>query len=138
MQTADKHQVATPADWQPGDDVIVPPRAPVVLLKSEQSLPDRYPYVVKDVLDFCQPQKGFWVDLGAGKPFVIDGEATPLEAVQPFVAENLKPAPGFCKLHHQPLAIRRPRDDSQALDRTGNFGLCYRCPRHQCPRFCFT
>ena len=25
MQTADKHQVATPADWQPGDDVIVPP-----------------------------------------------------------------------------------------------------------------
>ncbi len=25
MQTADKHQIATPADWQPGDDVIVPP-----------------------------------------------------------------------------------------------------------------
>ncbi len=25
MQTADKHKVATPADWQPGDDVIVPP-----------------------------------------------------------------------------------------------------------------
>lgn len=25
LQTADKHQVATPADWQPGDDVIVPP-----------------------------------------------------------------------------------------------------------------
>lgn len=25
MQTADAHQVATPADWQPGDDVIVPP-----------------------------------------------------------------------------------------------------------------
>ncbi|MBU9888356.1 MAG: peroxiredoxin [Candidatus Omnitrophica bacterium] len=25
MQVADKHQVATPADWQPGDDVIVPP-----------------------------------------------------------------------------------------------------------------
>ena len=24
MQTADKYQVATPADWQPGDDVIVP------------------------------------------------------------------------------------------------------------------
>jgi hypothetical protein len=36
-------------------------------IKSEQSLPDRYRYVVKDVLDFCQPQKGFWVDLGAGK-----------------------------------------------------------------------
>lgn len=25
MQTADTHKVATPADWQPGDDVIVPP-----------------------------------------------------------------------------------------------------------------
>jgi peroxiredoxin (alkyl hydroperoxide reductase subunit C) len=25
MQTSDKHNVATPADWQPGDDVIVPP-----------------------------------------------------------------------------------------------------------------
>ncbi|MDD5698907.1 MAG: peroxiredoxin [Victivallaceae bacterium] len=25
LQTADAHQVATPADWQPGDEVIVPP-----------------------------------------------------------------------------------------------------------------
>lgn len=25
MQTADQHGVATPADWEPGDDVIVPP-----------------------------------------------------------------------------------------------------------------
>lgn len=25
MQTTDKHGVATPADWQPGDDVLVPP-----------------------------------------------------------------------------------------------------------------
>lgn len=25
LQTADKHQVATPADWRPGDDVILPP-----------------------------------------------------------------------------------------------------------------
>ena len=25
MQTADAHKVATPADWQPGDDVIIPP-----------------------------------------------------------------------------------------------------------------
>jgi peroxiredoxin (alkyl hydroperoxide reductase subunit C) len=25
MQTADEHNIATPADWQPGDDVIVPP-----------------------------------------------------------------------------------------------------------------
>jgi peroxiredoxin (alkyl hydroperoxide reductase subunit C) len=25
LQTSDKHQVATPANWQPGDPVIVPP-----------------------------------------------------------------------------------------------------------------
>jgi peroxiredoxin (alkyl hydroperoxide reductase subunit C) len=25
MQTSDANQVATPADWQPGDDVIIPP-----------------------------------------------------------------------------------------------------------------
>ncbi len=25
MQTSDKYQIATPADWQPGDEVIVPP-----------------------------------------------------------------------------------------------------------------
>lgn len=25
MQTSDKYKVATPADWQPGDDVIIPP-----------------------------------------------------------------------------------------------------------------
>ena len=28
MQTADTHQIATPADWQTGDDVIVPPSDP--------------------------------------------------------------------------------------------------------------
>lgn len=36
-------------------------------IRSEQSLPSRYPYVVQDVLRFCEPAKGFWVDLGAGK-----------------------------------------------------------------------
>ena len=36
-------------------------------LASEQSLPSRYEYVVQDMLKYCQPQKGFWVDLGAGQ-----------------------------------------------------------------------
>ncbi|MFZ5832181.1 MAG: class I SAM-dependent methyltransferase [Planctomycetota bacterium] len=36
-------------------------------IRSEQSLADRYPYVVKDVLKYCKPDKGFWIDLGAGK-----------------------------------------------------------------------
>jgi ubiquinone/menaquinone biosynthesis C-methylase UbiE len=30
-------------------------------------LPSRYPFVVQDVLKHCKPNKGFWVDLGAGK-----------------------------------------------------------------------
>ena len=33
------------------------------------------------------------------KPVVIDGEVTPLEAVQQFVGGNLKPASGFCRCH---------------------------------------
>lgn len=36
-------------------------------LKDERRLPSRYPYVVGDVLRYCQPQPGFWVDLGAGR-----------------------------------------------------------------------
>jgi SAM-dependent methyltransferase len=56
-------------------------------IKSEQSLPDRYPYVVKDVLNFCQPQKGFWVDLGAGKGQVaiplIEAASNPVVMLDP-------------------------------------------------------
>lgn len=36
-------------------------------LRDEQNLPSRYPYVVEDLLKYCQPKKGFWIDLGAGK-----------------------------------------------------------------------
>lgn len=36
-------------------------------IEKERSLPSRYSYVVKDVLKYCEPEKGFWVDLGAGK-----------------------------------------------------------------------
>ena len=56
-------------------------------IKSEQSLPDRYPYVVKDVLEFCQPDKGFWVDLGAGKGQVaiplIEATGNPVVMLDP-------------------------------------------------------
>lgn len=36
-------------------------------IRREHDLPSRYPYVVQDVLRFCHPKKGMWVDLGAGK-----------------------------------------------------------------------
>ncbi len=56
-------------------------------LKSERSLPSRYPYVVQDLLKFCQPQKGFWVDLGAGKGQVaiplIEATGNPVVMLDP-------------------------------------------------------
>ncbi|NQT39806.1 MAG: class I SAM-dependent methyltransferase [Planctomycetes bacterium] len=56
-------------------------------IRSEQSLPSRYPYVVKDVLAFCRPAKGFWVDLGAGKGQVaiplIEATGNPVVMLDP-------------------------------------------------------
>jgi ubiquinone/menaquinone biosynthesis C-methylase UbiE len=56
-------------------------------LKSEQSLPSRYPYVVQDALGFCKPEKGFWVDLGAGKGQVaiplIEATGNPVVMIDP-------------------------------------------------------
>ncbi len=39
MQTADQHKVATPADWQPGDDVIVPPPGSCGVAQERMSKP---------------------------------------------------------------------------------------------------
>jgi len=36
-------------------------------LRAERDLPSRHPYNVKDILRYCKPEKGFWVDLGAGR-----------------------------------------------------------------------
>lgn len=36
-------------------------------LRAERELPSRHPYNVKDILRYCKPEKGFWVDLGAGR-----------------------------------------------------------------------
>ena len=36
-------------------------------LRAERDLPSRHPYNVKDILRHCKPEKGFWVDLGAGR-----------------------------------------------------------------------
>jgi SAM-dependent methyltransferase len=66
-------------------------------LQSEQSLPSRYPYVVQDVLKFCKPAKGFWVDLGAGKGPVaialVEATGNPVVMLDPnpeAMAEGLK------------------------------------------------
>jgi len=40
MQTSDAHKVATPANWQPGDDVIVPPPGSCGLAKQRVEKPE--------------------------------------------------------------------------------------------------
>lgn len=56
---------------------------------ADSRLPDRYPYVVKDVLKYCRPAKGFWIDLGAGKGQVaiplIEATSNPVVMLDPDV-----------------------------------------------------
>lgn len=63
-------------------------------IKSEQSLPDRYPCVVKDILKYCEPEKGFWIDLGAGKGQVaiplIEATSNPVVMLDPNVEAMTK------------------------------------------------
>ncbi len=40
MQTSDQHQIATPANWKPGDDVIVPPPGSCGTAKDRMTTPD--------------------------------------------------------------------------------------------------
>ncbi len=40
MQTSDKYGIATPADWRPGDDVIVPPPGSCGVAKDRMENPD--------------------------------------------------------------------------------------------------
>lgn len=66
------------------DDVERPTR-----VTADTPLPDRYPYIVKDILKYCQPQKGFWIDLGAGKGQVaiplIEATSNPVIMLDPDV-----------------------------------------------------
>ena len=50
----------------PAPSVWASPPAPKGL-RAEHDLPSRYPHNVADMLRYCKPQKGFWVDLGAGR-----------------------------------------------------------------------
>jgi len=80
-------------------------------LKSEQSLPSRYPYVVQDILKHCKPKRGFWVDLGAGKGQVaiplIEATGNPIVMLDPkdeAMAEGLRIAREK-KLENRLLAV---------------------------------
>lgn len=52
LQTSDKFGVATPADWQPGDDVIVPPPGSCGSAKERVTRPDPDTYVVDWFMTF--------------------------------------------------------------------------------------
>lgn len=76
-----------------GDDHKAAPKG----LRGEHKLPDRYPHVVQDILKYCQPKKGFWVDLGAGRGQVaiplIEATDNPVVMLDPNVesmSEGLK------------------------------------------------
>ncbi len=62
-------------------------RSPSRQLHGEQSLPGRHYYVVQDMLKYCTPTKGFWVDLGAGKGQVaiplIEATGNPVVMLDP-------------------------------------------------------
>ncbi|MCH5376231.1 MAG: class I SAM-dependent methyltransferase, partial [Planctomycetes bacterium] len=47
-------------------EVVADETPPPEGLKKESELPSRYPHVVADMLEACQPKPGTWVDLGAG------------------------------------------------------------------------
>jgi ubiquinone/menaquinone biosynthesis C-methylase UbiE len=44
------------------------PESPRVnkVVSTRSQLPDHYPYVAADILEYCRPRKGIWVDLGSG------------------------------------------------------------------------
>ena len=44
LQTTDKYSVSTPANWQPGDEVIVPAPASAEALQSEEAKKGEYDY----------------------------------------------------------------------------------------------
>ena len=52
LQTTDKHGCATPADWQPGDDVIVPPPGSCGTAKERMAVRDKGTRVVDWFLTF--------------------------------------------------------------------------------------
>lgn len=76
-------------------------------LRSEQSLPSRYPYVVQDILRLVKPEKGFWVDLGAGKAQLtlplVEATGNPVLMIDPN-AESL--AEGLAAARAKGLADR--------------------------------
>ena len=109
-----------------GDATAQRSRAPDGLRK-EKELPSRYPYVVQDALRHCKPQKGFWVDLGAGRGQVaiplIEATDNPVVMLDPnkeSMAEGLKIAREK-GLHARLTAVVGVAEDMPFLDNSVDF-----------------
>jgi hypothetical protein len=57
LQTSDKCNVATPADWQPGEDVIVPPPGSCGTAKQRVEKPDADAYALDWFMTFKMMSK---------------------------------------------------------------------------------
>ncbi len=58
-------------------------------ISREAALPNRHRFVAQDILKYCKPEKGFWVDLGAGRGQLtiplIEAAENPVVMVDPDV-----------------------------------------------------
>lgn len=96
-------------------------------LSGERSLPSRYEYVVLDMLKYCQPQKGSWIDLGAGEGPValglIAATDNPVVMVDPdgeAMAKGLAAAREK-NLAHRLFAVRASAESLPLLDNSVDF-----------------
>jgi ubiquinone/menaquinone biosynthesis C-methylase UbiE len=96
-------------------------------LRLERELPSRYPYVVKDAIKHCCPEKGFWVDLGAGKGQVsiplIEATDNPVIMIDPDkegMAEGLESARKK-GLHDRLTAVVGVAEEMPFLDNSVDF-----------------
>ena len=64
LQKADKEQIATPADWRPGDDVIIPPAGSCGTAKDRMENNDKDKYCL-DWFVFLKKEKRFFLKKGS-------------------------------------------------------------------------
>ncbi len=99
-------------------------------ITADTPLPDRYAYAVKDILKYCQPKKGFWIDLGAGKGQVaiplIEATSNPVTMLDPDVeamSKGLEIAREK-KLEHRLFAVVGVAEDMPLPDNSVDLVVC--------------
>ena len=57
MQKSDKEKIATPANWQPGEDVIIPPPGSCGVAKERMETPEEDKYCLDWFMCFKRERK---------------------------------------------------------------------------------